>query len=150
MENTQSNFEQKVVYSLRDLGYYGEFNQRDVARICQANPKMKHLFAFIKDDLDLKHNVLHDGELAEIEEAKASLSQEVGSHRPTPEQLTKQETETQIKQMLQLPDEAEQQSREINTLEQEIALLERQLEIADMQETQLRQDRDKQEEKMRQ
>ena len=52
------NFSQEVVYHLRDLGYYGEFNERDVTRICQNQPKLKHLFSFIKDEISPKENLL--------------------------------------------------------------------------------------------
>ena len=60
-----SNFNQKVIYKLRDLGYYGEFNERDVGHIIQNQPKMKHLFAFIKDQLasGSEGNVLDEADL---------------------------------------------------------------------------------------
>ena len=53
-----SNFSQEVIYKLRDCGYYGTFNERDVTRICQEQPKMKHLFAYLKDEISVKDNVL--------------------------------------------------------------------------------------------
>ena len=53
-----ANFGQEVVYKLRDLGYYGEFNERDVTRICRAQPKLKHLFTFIRNEISAKENLL--------------------------------------------------------------------------------------------
>ena len=53
-----TSFGAEVIYRLRDLGYYGEFNERDVARICQTQPKMKHLFTFIRDELTARDHVL--------------------------------------------------------------------------------------------
>ena len=64
-----ASFSQEVVYKLRDLGFYGEFNERDVTRICQAQPKLKHLFTFIKDELTAKDNVLDENELQDEEKS---------------------------------------------------------------------------------
>jgi len=32
------NFNQKAIYKLRDLGYYGEFNEANVKEICLKMP----------------------------------------------------------------------------------------------------------------
>ena len=64
-----ANFSQEVVYRLRDLGFYGEFNERDVTRICQTQPKLKHLFTFIRDELTPKDNVLDEAELLDEEKS---------------------------------------------------------------------------------
>jgi len=58
-----ANFNQQVIYKLRDLGYYGDFNERDVARICEAQPKMRLFFDFIKDELSPDEHLITEYEL---------------------------------------------------------------------------------------
>ena len=54
-----------MVYKLRDLGYYGDFNAADIAELCQMSDldfsdhhsqmeasQFKALFSFIKDGID--------------------------------------------------------------------------------------------------
>jgi len=48
---------------LRDLGYYGDFNERDVARICESQPKMRYFFEFVKDELSAKSNLVSEDDL---------------------------------------------------------------------------------------
>ena len=123
-----ANFGQEVIYRLRDLGYYGEFNERDVSRICRTQPKLKHLFTFIRDELTAKDNILHQTELEE-EEKWAKQTGGLGATM-----ISEKIFQTTVESTLGMHDEATIEEAEIETLSAEIELMEKQLRVREFQE----------------
>ena len=123
-----NNFGQEVVYRLRDLGYYGEFNERDVTRICATQPKLKHLFMFMRDELDPKEHLLSQAELEE----ERSCAKLTGNMLAS--QVAEKAREKTIESILRLPDQMKVDDAEIDTLAREIEMLEKQLMISERQE----------------
>ena len=124
-----ANLSQEFIYRLRDLGYYGEFNERDVTRICQAQPKMLHLFNFLKEELNAKDNILDQ---ALLEEERRCVSQTQGM---LSNQVAEKAREIYIETILKIPDIARSEEAEVELLEYEIASLEMQLQLREKQES---------------
>ena len=123
-----ANFGAEVIYHLRDLGYYGEFCERDITRICQSQPKMRHLFTFLKEEVTVRDNVLDQASLNE-ERRCVELTQGMQAN-----QVAEKAREVSIETVLGLPDVKGQMDTEIQVLEQECQLLERQLQVRERQE----------------
>ena len=94
-----------MIYKLRDLGYYGEFNERDVSRICHSHPKLKHFFQFIKDQLNsgTEGNVLTQADLDTEQQVLSELNM-------TCVDVEDKTLEKDLVRMLGLPDPLEQES----------------------------------------
>jgi hypothetical protein len=110
-----SNYNQQVIYRLRDLGYYGDFNERDVAKTIEQQPKMKHFFDFIKDHVTKDNLVSED----DIEKAEQCFKQT----KMTADQLANYNTQADVLRMLSVNEDWD--SQEIKSLEREIELMEK-------------------------
>ena len=101
---------------MRDLGYYGEFNEKHVAGIIDKQPKMKHFFEFVQRGLG---DAISEDQLKQINKTYKAI-------RMTPEEVQAHREEEDVVATLEIEDNHFEQA---DVLEREIAALEKQIQL---------------------